>query len=111
MAPAAKDQSKKLRSKVQKARDRQLERFKNTAIPTNAAIPAGETFDYCQFSMAAMDHFTNIVDSNKISTRSTNRLAKVARTVADLNGSQTIDVPHVDEAKSFVVGGILRDLF
>lgn len=111
MAPAIKDQSKKLRSIVQKARNRQQDRFKGTAIPTNASIPGGETFDYCEFSAAALDHFTNVVDVNKISTRSTNRLAKVARTVADINGADVIDVAHVDEAKSFVVGGILRDLF
>jgi magnesium chelatase family protein len=40
-----------------------------------------------------------------------NRLAKVARTIADLNGADKIDRPHVDEAAQFVVGGLLRELF
>jgi magnesium chelatase family protein len=111
MAPSIKDQSRKLRDKVQKARDLQHERFKSTSISCNATIPAGETFDYCEFSPEAMDHFTEIVDRNKVSTRSTNRLAKVTRTVADLNGSTTIERGHVDEASQFVIGGILRDFF
>jgi magnesium chelatase family protein len=111
MAESVKGQSKKLRDKVQKARDRQHERFKDTSISSNAAIPAGETFDYCKFSNNAMQEFTTVVDVNKISTRSVNRLAKVARTVADLNGKQEIEPPHVAEAVSFVVGGRLRDLF
>lgn len=111
MAPAAPGQSDKLRNKVQKARDRQHERFKDTNITCNATIPAGETFDYCRFSAEAMDHFTEVVEQSRISTRSTNRLAKVSRTVADLNGKDEIEKAHVVEATQFVVGGMLRELF
>lgn len=111
MAPAIKGQSQKLRDKVQKARDRQHERFKGTNISCNATISAGETFDYCLFNSGAMEHFTQIVENNKVSTRSTNRLAKVARTIADLNAAEQIDRAHVDEAAQFVVGGLLRELF
>jgi predicted ATPase with chaperone activity len=39
-----------------------------------------------------------------------NRLAKVAQTVADLNGAEQIERPHIDEAAKFVVGGFLREL-
>lgn len=111
MAPASKGLSKRLRDKVQKARDHQHQRFADTSISNNAAIPAGETFDYCRFQLEAMERFTEIVDMNKISTRSTNRLAKVARTVADLNGADDIDLRHVDEAAQYVVGGLLREMF
>jgi magnesium chelatase family protein len=111
MAPAVVGQSDKLRNKVQRARDRQHERYKGTSITCNATIPAGETFDYCQFSAGAMQCFTEIVEGNRISTRSTNRLAKVARTVADLSGNDDIERLHVKEAAQFVVGGLLRDLF
>jgi magnesium chelatase family protein len=111
MAPPIKDQSKRLRAKVQKARNIQLERFKETSISCNATISAGETFDYCQFAPDATDHFTQTVEKNKVSTRSINRLAKVARTVADLNGAEKIEKPHIDEAAQFVVGGLLRESF
>jgi predicted ATPase with chaperone activity len=36
------------------------------------------------------------------------RLAKVARTVADLAASDTIEPEHIDEAATFVIGGVLR---
>lgn len=111
MAEAVPGQSEKLRNKVQRARDRQHERFKETGISCNATIPAGETFDYCRFSADAMQFFTETVERHKISTRSTNRLAKVSRTVADLNGKDEIERANVEEASQFVIGGILRELF
>jgi magnesium chelatase family protein len=111
MAPPIADQSRKLRAKVQKARDIQHKRFKDKNISCNATIPAGQTFDYCLFTPHAMEQFTTVVEKHKVSTRSTNRLAKVSRTVADLNGADEINMPHVEEAAQFVIGGILRDFF
>jgi magnesium chelatase family protein len=111
MAPPIPNQSRKLRAKVQKARDIQHERFKDKNISCNATIPGGQTFDYCQFTSNAMEQFTTVVEKHKVSTRSTNRLAKVSRTIADLNGANEIDIPYVDEAAQFVIGGILRDFF
>jgi magnesium chelatase family protein len=37
------------------------------------------------------------------------RLAKVARTIADLAAVETIEPDHVEKAASFVIGGMLRD--
>ena len=39
------------------------------------------------------------------------RLAKVARTVADLLDSDMIEPQHIDKASSYVVGGVLREAF
>ncbi|MDZ4659809.1 MAG: YifB family Mg chelatase-like AAA ATPase [Bythopirellula sp.] len=111
MASARPGESAKLRKVVQDAREKQLKRFESTVISCNAAIPGGEVFDYCEFSEPATEHFTSIIDGNKVSTRSTTRLAKVSRTVADLAKSKTVEKEHIDEAASFVIGGLLRDLF
>ena len=111
MAPPIPDQSRRLRAKVQKARDKQQERTKDTGIYCNTTIPGGQTFDYCHFAPDAIEHFTAVIEKHKVSTRSTNRLAKVARTVADLNDADKIDTPHVDEAAQFVIGGMFRDFF
>ncbi len=46
-----------------------------------------------------------------MTTRSVDRLAKVARTIADLAGSGPVEPVHVNEAASFVIGGVLRDAF
>ena len=37
------------------------------------------------------------------------RLAKVARTVADLAASDEIGAEHIDKAATFVIGGVLRE--
>jgi magnesium chelatase family protein len=111
MAPAVPGQSDKFRTKVQSARDRQQRRFENTQITCNATIPAGETFDYCQFSPAATESFTELVERSKVSTRSMTRLAKVTRSVADFDQADMIEPKHVDGAARFVIGGLLRDLF
>ena len=104
MAPAIAGQSAKLRNKIQKARDRQSKRFEGKNISCNATIPAGETFDYCQFAPDAMERFTQVIEQNKVSTRSTNRLAKVARTVADLNGKDQIDAPMWRKHRYLLLG-------
>jgi magnesium chelatase family protein len=39
------------------------------------------------------------------------RLAKVARTVADLNGSDTVEPKHIEKAATFVIGGVLREQY
>jgi magnesium chelatase family protein len=111
MAPAKAGESAKFRKVVQDARELQHTRFEGRGVSCNAAIPGGEVFDYCIFSEAATDHFATIIDTNKLSTRSMTRLAKVSRTVADLDKSMSVENKHVDEAASFVIGGILRDLF
>lgn len=111
MSAAKVGESAALREKVQAARDRQHARFDGTGIPCNAAIPGGQVFEYCQFSPVATEHFSSLVDSNNITTRSTTRLAKVAQTVADLAGASDIQPVHVNDAATFVIGGMLRELF
>ncbi|QDV76687.1 YifB family Mg chelatase-like AAA ATPase [Botrimarina mediterranea] len=111
MAPVKEGESAKLRQAVQAARERQHERFKGTNIPCNAAIPGGEVYEYCRMTENAADHFAEIVDGAKISTRSTTRLAKVSRTVADLSKSPDVEPVHIDHAVAFVIGGLLREYF
>jgi magnesium chelatase family protein len=107
---AAEDEvSPKIRQMVQHARERQHERFQGTEIPFNAAIPGGHVRDFCNFAPAAFDHYKRVIEDSNLSTRSMDRLAKVAQTLADLRGNDQIEVQNVDEAKGYVVGGILRD--
>jgi magnesium chelatase family protein len=110
-APTEEDVSPKLRAKVEAARQRQAERFKGTEIAMNAAIPGGAVMDYCKLSPAALEHYKATIDANTLSTRSMDRLAKVARTAADLAGSDTTEREHIDAAARFVIGGTLRENF
>jgi magnesium chelatase family protein len=109
-APAGESVTPRLQAQVEAARGRQRQRFANTGIPYNAAIPGGRVFDYCSFSPDGMTHFKHVIETNPMSTRSMDRLAKVARTVADLEESTDTQPPHVDRAAEFLIGGLLREL-
>ena len=91
--------------------ERQQKRFDGKEIPFNAAIPGGSVADYCEFTSESLKHFKRIIDENTLSTRSMDRLAKVGRTVADLDGSESLDPSHLDKAATFVIGTSLRESF
>ena len=103
------DISPRIRAVVERARDRQDRRYEGTQIPFNAAMPGGHVADYCKFSNEGMNSFKGVIGECSLSTRSMDRLAKVARTIADLANTDFVEAGHIIEAKSFVVGGVLRD--
>lgn len=104
-APTESDVSPKMRAKVEKSRQRQVERFAGTSIPFNAAIPGGHVLEYCLFSDDAMQFYKDLIEKSNLSTRSMDRLAKVARTIADLDADDYVEKDHVNEAAEFVTGG------
>ena len=110
-APQKKGQTKRLRADVEAARKFQQKRFEGTSIPFNAAIPGGSVGDYCQFTSESLEHFKKVIDENTLSTRSMDKLAKVARTIADLDASESVEPSHLDKAATFVIGTSLRESF
>jgi magnesium chelatase family protein len=107
-AEGAEEVSPRLREKVEKARARQAERFAGTGVPFNAAIPGGRVREYCGFSEAGFARYREVIEKSELSTRSMDRLAKVARTCADLAERETVEGEDVDKAAGFVIGGALR---
>jgi magnesium chelatase family protein len=101
--------SPRIRTRVEAARMRQASRFRGTGIPFNAAIPGGQVREFCNFSTNGFEKYRAIISSHTLSTRSMDRLAKVARTVADLVDAEQIEPPHLLKAQRYVVGGILRE--
>jgi magnesium chelatase family protein len=67
--------------------------------------------EFCDLSAEGMTKYRELVDANSLSTRSMDRLAKVARTVADLEGARQVQAFHLSKASHYVVGGLLRDSF
>lgn len=104
----AEPESPKLRKKVESARERQAKRFAGKGISSNSAMPGGRVREYCQFSGAGLTEYKATIDKHVLTTRSMDRLAKVARTVADLEGKDEVEPNHVEIAAGFVVGGMLR---
>jgi magnesium chelatase family protein len=101
-------QSEHMQRLVTAARAIQTQRFRNERIPFNAAIPGGRVWDLCHFSATGWTHFQHTVTNNRMSSRTMDRLAKVSRTIADLEASEHVEPQHVTEAASFTIGGVLN---
>jgi magnesium chelatase family protein len=110
-APTESDVSPRLRAAVELARERQRARYEGMGIPFNAAIPGGQMQECVIFSDDGLRAYKSLVEKNTLTTRSVDRLAKVARTIADLAGAGPVEPVHVKEAATFVIGGILRESF
>jgi len=106
---SAETESPRLRAQVESAREIQRKRFAGQGIFCNATIPGGAVSEYVDFSTYGLDLFKGIAEDGELSTRSVDRLAKVARTIADLAQSPKTEGDHVEEAAKYVVGGLLRD--
>lgn len=95
------ESSKEIKSRVEKARDIQIKRFENDSINSNNEIRSSTLLKYCKLDDEALDTTKFIFDKYKLSNRSYTKLLKMARTIADLEGIETISSDHIMEAFSF----------
>ena len=93
----------KVKAQIAKAREAQDKRFKKSAILTNSEITYKNIDRYCPIETAAEDLLINAINSKSLSLRAYHRIKKLARTVADLEGSELIKEHHVAEAVSLRV--------
>ena len=98
-APA--ETSAVVRARVEAARARQAARFATTEIATNAAIPAAQVRRCCPLNADALALLEGAVTRGALSARAFDRIARVARTIADLAGSDAIAREHVSEALAY----------
>jgi magnesium chelatase family protein len=96
-----------LREKVRLTREIQRQRFGQNGAPCNAAIPGGEIMKWCEFQPGALDRYKKLIAQGSYSTRATDRMAKIARTIADLQRSARIQEEHIQEAADFITGSPL----
>ena len=100
-AKAKAESSAAIRQRVQTARELQNQRFAGTGIFCNAAIPAGMLQDFCPMDDAATALLRAVFDKLGLSARAYDRILKVARTIADLDGSEIIRKQHIAVAAQF----------
>jgi magnesium chelatase family protein len=93
--------SEQIRSQVQAARQRQIERFAGRHIHSNAAIPHRLLSKACPLSKEASSLLRSAFDRMGLSGRGHERILKVARTIADLAESETIEAAHIAEAVQY----------
>ncbi len=87
-----------IRERVAKARDIQFERFKDKDYFNNSQIRNKDIKTYCKLSNSSENIMKTAFLKYKFSGRTYNKLLKVSRTIADLDGKKDIEDKHVLEA-------------
>ena len=92
--------SAEMRATAQTARAIQQERFRKAGLPItcNAAMGAREINRFCTLTDGAHTLMENAMSDMSLSARAYSRIVKVARTIADIENSETIQDLHVLEA-------------
>ena len=91
--------SAEIRARVVAARRRQQERFRDKAkITCNARMGTRELKQYCALDETTLEMLKFAMSDLNLSARAYDRVLKVARTIADLAGSEKITSDHVGEA-------------
>ena len=92
------ESSAEIRERVNKARRIQLERLKGTKIFSNSKMTTPLTKEYCKLDEAGEMMLKEAFDSLALSARAYDKILKVARTIADLEGEENISISHLAEA-------------
>ncbi len=92
------ESSAEIRQRVEAARKIQQKRLQGTGISSNAHLPAGLTKEICVTTEKANNLLKGAFDKLGLSARAYDKILRVARTIADLDGSEFIDIPHIAEA-------------
>lgn len=94
----ANESSETIRKRVNRAHTLQIERYENETFFTNATMHSKAIRTYCQLTKESRQLLEQSFDTLGLSARAHDRILKVARTIADLEGSESINTPHIAEA-------------
>jgi len=88
-----------IRRRVEKAREIQRERFRNTCgIHCNAHMKVDQLHRNCELTPGCLSFFKQAALRPDLSAPAYHRILRLARTIADLEGSAVIDIQHLAEA-------------
>jgi magnesium chelatase family protein len=87
-----------IRERVGAARDIQRQRFEGTELACNADMGPAEVRQYCKVDQAGKSLLRAAMQQLAMSARAYHRILKLARTIADLAGSERIETVHLAEA-------------
>lgn len=100
--------SSSIKERVEVARAIQTNRFGKEGISCNAHMGQGELRAHCQLSDDCQGLMKGAYERMGLTARSYDRILRVARTIADLAGSETIQIPHLAEAIQYRASQYLR---
>jgi magnesium chelatase family protein len=93
--------SRKIQSRVQEARNIQQKRFKKLQITSNSEMSSKLMKEYCKLNDQSILLLKQAIQKLNLSARAFHRVIKIARTIADLEGSEKIKSNHIAEALQY----------
>ncbi len=102
----AKESSADIRLRVLKAREIQAERYKNEGILTNSELDTKLIRKYCKLDKDCEVLFKSAITKYQLSGRKYDRILKLARTIADLDGAENIKVSHLMQALQYRISEV-----
>lgn len=96
--------SESMRQQVMLATALQQKRYENLEFNSNGAVPHKAIGELCNITDKAWSVLGNIFDHFHLSGRAFDRILRVARTIADLEGNPQVEPHHISEAMLFRTG-------
>lgn len=93
--------SSDMRAQVTIARDIQRERFRQSRIRENAHMTTRQIRNFCRLETVCQDLLRQSVNELGLSARAHDKVLRVARTIADLEASESIQTVHIQEAVNY----------
>lgn len=87
-----------MRQEVEAARQLQLERYRNEDISYNSQLTPGLIKKYCPLDKETKKLLEQAFHQLSLSARAHYKIIKMGRTIADMEGSESIRLPHIAEA-------------
>ena len=95
------ESSADMRARIEAARKIQKERFANSPVRNNASMGSKQIKAYCPLDDSLRSMLASAMESLNLSARAWDRIVKVSRTIADLDGSEKIQKKHLLEAINY----------
>lgn len=96
------ESSANIRERVNNARNIQRERYKNlSGIHSNADLTPKLLKEFCHLEQETLSILESAIEKFQLSARAYDRILKVARTIADLENSKSIQPSHISEAINY----------
>ncbi len=95
------ESSADIKKRVDKAREIQNNRFEGTSVTCNAKMTPAMTRAFCKIDTESKNMLEDCFERMGLSARAYDKILRIARTIADLDGSESIELEHITEAVQY----------
>ncbi len=95
------ESSSVIRERINKARKIQQQRFSSKKIFSNSQMSSSDLQKYCSLDKESITYLRHTISELQLSARAYDRILKVARTIADLYGTEEVVLEHIYEAVQY----------